>query len=273
MKGFQVPDFSEVKGPDDIMDFAKSHSFPLVIKAIRAGTRSHDRVWIVQTQAEAMKVLSEHGQSGLMVEEHKDILQELVAIVARRPGGNKRVYPISQVINSGGMCREVRSPADIGPHIAKEAREIAMELADYLGTVGVLSVELFLTGDGLVINELAARPHNAGHYTLEGSATSQFDNHVRAILDYPLGPTDVTQPAAATLNVIGEQNCPNPFDNLADALAVEGAHVHLYGKLPVAGSKLGHVTALGPTIEQAREIACRAEAALLGKRFLKGERN
>lgn len=273
MKGFTVPAFAEAKGPDDIIDFASQYSYPIVIKSIRSGNRTQDGVWIVQNQAEAMRVMAEHGARGLMVEEHKEILEELVVIVARRPGGNKRTYPISQFKNCNGMCQEIVTPADIGPHIAKEARTIAENLADELGTVGVLSVELFLTAGGLVINELAARPHNAGHYTIEGCITSQFENHVRAILDFPLGSTQMLDNVAVTLNVVGNREGVNPTNNLAEALAIEGAQVHLYGKIPSIKSKLGHVTALGQTITQARDIASRAEAALLGRRYLKGERN
>ena len=148
-----------------------------------------------------------------------------------------------------------------------EARELSLRLADELDAVGVLAVELFLTTDGLVINELAARPHNAGHVTIEGSPTSQFENHVRAILDLPLGPTWANAPAAVTINVIGGLDGVDPANNLPDALVVEGAQIHLYGKLPRPGRKLGHVTALGDDLEQARELARRAEAALHGRRL------
>ena len=273
IKGYTVPAFSDAKGPDDILDFSNEYGFPLVIKSIRSGDRNQDGVWIVQDQAEAMRVMTEHGARGLMVEEYKEILEELVVIVARRPGGNKRCYPISQVKNVNGVCTEINAPADIGPHIAKEARDIAESLADELGTVGILSVELFLTAGGLVVNELAARPHNAGHFTIEACQTSQFENHVRAILDFPLGPTLMECNAATTINVRGTREGINPANNLSDALAIEGAQVHLYGKLPAPGRKLGHVTALGPTTEHSKDLACRAEAALLGKRYLKGERD
>jgi 5-(carboxyamino)imidazole ribonucleotide synthase len=143
---------------------------------------------------------------------------------------------------------------------------LAQRIADELDAVGVLAVELFLTADGLLVNELAARPHNAGHFTIEGAPTSQFENHIRAVLDLPLGPTWATSPAAATVNVIGGLEHADPSASLSEALAVEGANVHLYGKRTGPGRKLGHVTALGADIDQALEVARRAEAALLGRR-------
>ncbi len=273
MKGYQVPAFAEAKGPDDIIDFAKTHSYPLALKSVRSSTDSQHAVWIVHSEEEALKVMAEHSRVEMMVEQYQEILQELVVIVARRPGGNKRTYPVAQVVNEGGLCRKIQIPADIGPHIAKEARDVSQQIADDLSAVGVISVELFLTAGGLVVNEIAARPHNAGHFTIEGCATSQFENHVRAILDYPLGPTDMIFESATTLNVIGERGCEDPANHIQDALAIEGAHIHLYGKMPAAGSKLGHVTALGQNHEQTDEVAARAEASLLGKRYLKGERN
>ncbi len=271
-KGFVVPGFAELRGPDDLLDFSQKYSYPLVIKSIKAALPGQSGVWIVQDQNEAMRVISEHSATPLMIEEFKPLLGELVAIVARRPGGNKRLYPLAEVFNRDGRCREVHAPATVGANIAAEARELAMAIADEIEAVGVLAVELLLTSNGLVVNELAARPHNAGHLSLEGCPTSQFENHIRAILDLPLGATWLRSKAAVTVNVIGERDGVDPIDNLADALAVEGAHVHLYGKIPAPDSKLGHVTALGDNIEQAREIARRAEAVLMGHRYLKGER-
>ena len=155
------------------------------------------------------------------------------------------------------------------PNIRRQEKITDVDHADreaLFKRAGVLAVELFLTTDGLVVNELAARPHNAGHVTIEGCPTSQFENHVRAVLDLPLGPTWANAPAAVTINVIGGFEYVDPANNLPEALAVEGAQVHLYGKIPRPGRKLGHVTALGDDVDQARELARRAEAFLLGRR-------
>jgi len=264
---FPVPAFSEVRGPDDVFDFSAANGFPVVLKSVRAGLPGQRSVWIVENRSEALRVLSEQADRELMAESYQPIVKELVVLVVRRPGGNSRSYPVAEVVNQDGACLEVRTPAAIGHRVAIEARELSLRLADELDAVGVLAVELFLTTDGLVINELAARPHNAGHVTIEGSPTSQFENHVRAVLDLPLGPTWANAPAAVTMNVIGGLDGIDPANNLPDALVVEGAQVHLYGKLPRPGRKLGHVTALGDDLEQARELARRAEAALHGRRL------
>ena len=266
-RSFPVPVFAELRGPDDLIDFAGVFDWPVVIKAARASKREERSVWIVENRDEGMRVLSEQSHRQLMAETFQHIVKELVVLVVRRPGGNARCYPVTEVIHVDGTLREVRSPAEIGPKIASEAKTLAMKLADELDAVGVLAVELFLTSDGLVVNEVAARPHNAGHVTIEGSPTSQFENHVRGVLDLPLGPTWANAPATVTMNVIGNYDGTDPADHLADALAVEGVHVHLYGKRPARGVKLGHVSAMGDDIEQAREMARRAEAALMGKRL------
>ena len=266
-RGFNVPEFAEVLGPDDAMDFAAKHGYPIVVKTVRAAPPGQRGVWVVQDRHEVMRVLAEFGHLDLMAEEFQDIVKELVVLLVRRPGGNVRFYPIAEVDNQDGQIDEVRAPADLGHRLATEIRDIAGRLANELDAVGVLATEIFLTTEGLIINELAARPHNAGHFTIEGSPTSQFENHVRAVLDLPLGPTWGWHKAAVTINVIGGFDGVDPAGHLPEALAVEGVHVHLYGKQPRSGRKLGHVTAFGDEVEQARELARRAEAALCGRRY------
>lgn len=261
-----IPAFAEVRGPDDVLAFAADHGYPVVLKSVRAGLPGQRGVWIVENQSEALKVVAENATRELMAETFQNIVKELVVLVARRPGGSTRTYAVAEVVNQDGEIREVRTPAAIGPQVAAEAKRLAVDLADEFGAVGILAVELFLTTNGLVINELAARPHNAGHVTIEGCPTSQFENHVRAVLDLPLGPTWANAPAAVTVNVIGGLDGIDPAGHLPEALAVEGAQVHLYGKLPRPGRKLGHVTALGDDLDQARDLARRAEAALHGRR-------
>lgn len=266
-RGYQVPAFAEVRGPDDVFDFANAHGFPVVLKTVRAAPPGEMGVWVVENRAEAMRVLAERSNLELMAEEYQAIVKEMVVLVVRRPGGHARCYPIAETTNQDGAAKEIRMPADIGNRLASEAREIALKLANDFEAVGVLAVEMFLTTEGLVVNELAARPHNAGHLTIESCPTSQFENHVRAVLDLPLGPTWPSAPAAVTINVIGTLDGFDPAQHLPEALAVEGAQIHLYGKLPRPGRKLGHVTALGDDIDQARELARRAEAALHGRRL------
>ncbi len=265
-RGFPVPVFSEVRSPDDLIDFSAVFDWPVVLKSIRAGRPGEKGVWIVENQHEAMAVLSENADRELMAENFQPIIKELVVIVVRRPGGNTRAYPVTETVQTDGVVREIRSPASVGHRVATEAKELATRIADELDAVGVLAVELFLTTEGLVVNELAARPHNAGHHTIESTPTSQFENHVRAVLDLPLGPTWQVAPAAVTMNILGGFDGVDPAEHLSEALSVEGVHVHLYGKRPKPGRKLGHVTALADDHELARDMARRAEAALQGRR-------
>ncbi len=265
-RGYQVPATAEVRSPDDVLDFAATHGYPFAMKTVRAAPPGELGMWMVEDRNEALRVLAARSGQELLAEEHQAIIKELVVLVARRPGGHARCYPITEVTNRDGMVRESRAPADIGHRLATEARQIALDLANQFEAVGVLAVELFLTTEGLVVNELAARPHNAGHMTIESCHVSQFENHVRAVLDLPLGPTWARVPAAATINVIGRIDGFDPAQHLPEALAVEGAHVHLYGKVPKQGRKLGHVTAVADDMEQASALARRAEAALHGRR-------
>lgn len=265
-RGFNVPRFAEVVGPDDVMDFASRFGYPIMVKTVRAAPPGQRGVWRIENHRDAMNVLSQYGELDLMAESYQDIVKELVVLVARRPGGHLRCYPVTEVTNDDGACIEIRAPADIGHRLASDARDVAVRIANEIDAVGILAVEMFLTTEGLVVNELAARPHNAGHFTIEGSPTSQFENHVRAVLDLPLGPTWAVHKAAVTRNVYGTLDGTDPSQHLPEALAVEGAQVHLYGKYPRQGRKLGHVTAFGEDIEEARLVAARAEAALLGRR-------
>ncbi len=265
-RGHQVPPSAEIRGPDDVFDFAASHGYPFVLKTIRAAPPGQLGVWAVETRNEALKILAERPHQELMAEVHQAIIKELVVVVVRRPGGHARAYPIAEVTNRDGLVSEIRAPAAIGHRLASEARQLALNLANEFQAVGVLAVELFLTTEGLVVNELAARPHNAGHMTIESCPTSQFENHVRAVLDLPLGPTWSQVPAAVTINVIGGLEGFDPARHLSEALAVEGASVHLYGKMARPGRKLGHVTAVADDIDQATILARRAEAALHGRR-------
>ena len=162
------------------------------------------------------------------------------------------------------MCREIVAPAPIDAALAAEAQDLAERIAEHIGAVGVLAVELFVSGGRLLVNELALRPHNSGHYTIEGTETSQFEQHLRAVLGLPLGSTALRAPAVVTVNVVGGEDAGDPTQRLAEALAVPGAHIHRYGKAFRPGRKLGHVTVCGDDPGAARDAATRAAAALEG---------
>ena len=196
--------------------------------------------------------------AGILFEEWIPIDREVASIVARRPNGEMAVYPLVETVQVDGICHELRAPAGENDGIIEAAREIAQTIAEAIRLEGLLAVELFVSGGRLIVNELAARPHNSGHFTIEGCRTSQFAQHVRAVLDLPLGDTNLTAPAVATVNVLGGSEPVDPRSRLPAALGVPGCTPHLYGKGYRPGRKLGHVTAIG---EDPDETMARARHA------------
>lgn len=194
-----------------------------------------------------------------IVEEHIDISVELSIIVARSPSGEVVVYPPVQTTQSEGICRYLVMPAPLPGRISKQARDLAESIVVDINATGIVAVEMFLASSGqLLVNELALRPHNSGHATIEASMTSQFQQHLRAVLDWPLGSTDMRVPAAAMVNLIGGEGSTDLLSGLRAALAVPGASIHLYGKDARPGRKLGHITATADSVEEALQNAIRA---------------
>lgn len=259
-----VPDFAVVAGTADVVAFADDHGWPVVIKA-RSGGYDGRGVWVVADERAADEVCQAAAGRALrlLVEAHVDIEQELAVLVARRPSGETAVFPLLQTYQRDGICVEVVSPARVSVAHAAAASELAFRLADSLGVEGLLAVEMFVTAHGLVVNEVALRPHNSGHITIDACPTSQFEQYLRALLDWPLGETRLIAPAAAMVNVLGPADGSNPVDRLARALAVPPARVHLYGKESRPGRKLGHVTALGATPGEALDLARAAAEELV----------
>ncbi|HEX3706166.1 MAG TPA: 5-(carboxyamino)imidazole ribonucleotide synthase [Mycobacteriales bacterium] len=230
---------------------------PYVAKAVSGGYDGRG-VWFV---AEGDKLPT----GDLIFEERVTIVHELAVQVARTPSGKTRCWPVVETVQEDGICVEVIAPAPRLSHtLAAEAQALAVRIADELGVVGVLAVELFEVPGGLLVNELAMRPHNSGHWSIEGSTTSQFEQHLRAVLDWPLGDTRIRTPYAVMVNLIGGSGT-NLAKSLPAALgAVPNCSIHLYGKSARPGRKLGHVTALGSDLDETRERARTAVAVLRG---------
>jgi 5-(carboxyamino)imidazole ribonucleotide synthase len=260
--GFPVPAFGYARELAQVLSFAETHGWPLIAKTPTGGYDGRG-VWTLADAASAARLLDD-VDGGLLLEPQLRIDHELAVLVARTAEGETAVYPVVETVQRDAMCRELLAPAPIAPARAAAARSLARSLAHHCGAVGIVAVELFDTADGLLVNELALRPHNSGHLTIEGCETSQFEQHLRAILGWPLGGTALTAPAVATGNVIGPADGSDPRDRLAAALEVPGAHVHLYGKAPRPGRKLGHVTVCGPDPERCRRTAQFAVAVLEG---------
>jgi len=259
--GAPVPRWAPVESAGDLAVFGAEVGWPVVLKAARGGYDGRG-VWIVD--AEAAGPLAEEllaAGTPLIVEEKVALRRELAVQVARSPFGQVAAYPVVETVQRDGICVEVLAPApDLDADLAVAAQQLAIDLATSLGVVGLLAVELFETADGLVVNELAMRPHNSGHWTIEGARTSQFEQHLRAVLDYPMGDTSLTAPVVVMANVLGGPEGGISIDERLHHLfaAEPGAKVHLYGKQVRPGRKIGHVTVLGDDLDDVRARAARA---------------
>ncbi len=262
--GVPVPAYAVVdEGPgalDAVTGFAAGHGWPVMVKAARGGYDGKG-VWPVADPAAAAAVLT--GVAGqVVVEELLPLQAELAVMVARRPSGAAVAWPAVETAQVGGVCREVLVPGRLHADVLEAASALGQKVAEIADGVGVMAIELFFSEGRLLVNEVATRPHNSGHWTMEGAVTSQFENHVRAVLDLPLGSTAPQHPQVASVNVFGGPDGADPRRLLGRALAVEGAHVHLYGKDARPGRKLGHVTVCGDDPDAVRDRAWSAARAL-----------
>lgn len=227
-------------------------------------------VAVIREAARVESWLEEAGEEGLLVEERLDFVMEVAQMAARRPSGDISVWPLVQTIQQEGACFEVIAPAPLPEgELAAQGASIAAEIASQLGIVGVFAVEMFVVRVGgryqLVINELAMRPHNSAHWTIEGARTSQFEQHLRAVLDLPLGDTSAREPYTVMVNVLGSA-LPDPREAYLQVLATyPNVKMHIYGKEVKPRRKIGHVTASGENLTALRMAAHGAAAMLRGE--------
>jgi len=263
-RGIACPPFAAVASGGEIASFAAVHGWPVVLKAVSGGYDGRG-VWVCGTADEAADVLAHAAGHGLelLAEQFVAFRQELAALVARSPAGQGAAYPVAATVQRDGICHEVLAPAPGLPAGRRaEAQRLALAIAAELGVTGLLAVELFDTADGLLVNELAMRPHNSGHWTIDGARTSQFEQHLRAVLNLPLGVPDRTARHAVMVNVLGGDD-PDLHDRLTHVMAADpGVRVHLYGKVVRPGRKVGHVTVVGDDSAQLRDRARRAASYL-----------
>jgi len=264
--GLPSPRYRLVASLRDVEEFG----FPCVLKTTRGGYDGKG-VWFVETQDDCADAFAAAASTGvrILAEERVDFRRELSALVARSPSGQAAAYPVVASTQVDGICREVVAPApDLAPDLAGRAQEIALRVAGALGVVGVLAVELFETNDGRVlVNELAMRPHNTGHWTQDGAVTSQFENHLRAVLDLPLGSPAPRVRWTVMVNILGgdDPSVGRLFDGYPHALARDPhLRVHLYGKDLRPGRKVGHVNAYGDDLDDCLERARHAAAWFRG---------
>ena len=256
--GLPMPDWARIETAADLQAFLANHGDRAVLKTARGGYDGKG-VRIVRAVSEAQDWLA--AGEPLLAEELVEFRRELAQLVARRPSGDTALWPVVESIQREGVCAEVIAPAPgSAGRIADLAADIALRIAVRLDVVGVLAVELFeTTDDRLVINELAMRPHNTGHWSIDGSTTSQFEQHLRAVLDLPLGATGCREPWSVMVNVLGGPGSGSLTDRYG--LALEGqptVKFHSYGKQSRLGRKVGHVTAVGDDLD---DVVYRARAA------------
>jgi 5-(carboxyamino)imidazole ribonucleotide synthase len=258
--GVACPRYAPVRTAAEVEEFADGQ-WPVVLKAVSGGYDGKG-VWVCETPAGAATVLADAGLAhglDLMAEEYVAFDRELAVLAARSPHRQGAVYPVVQTVQRDGICREVIAPAPgLTPGRRARAQELGLRIAEELGVTGLLAVEMFETDRGLLVNELAMRPHNTGHWTIEGARTSQFEQHLRAVLDLPLGSPAMAAPAAVMANVLGGDDA-DVYDRYIHVMAADPAvKVHMYGKEVRPGRKIGHVTVIG---EDAADLADRARRA------------
>ena len=262
--GMPQPDWAAVSDAAELQDFLDAHGGRAVVKTPRGGYDGKGvRVVSAATEADDwFAALAEDAHGGaLLVEELVDFARELAQQVARRPSGEVRAYPLAATTQRDGVCAEVIAPAPrAGERLERAAAEIGVAVAEGLGVTGMLAVELFETSDDrILINELAMRPHNSGHWTQDGAVTSQFEQHLRAVLDLPLGATDAIAPWTVMINILGGPAEGGLTERFAPAMAAHpSAKIHTYGKDPRPGRKVGHVNVAGDDLD---DVVYEARAA------------
>ena len=258
-RGVPCPRYAAVSSVADVEEFAAG-SWPVVLKAVSGGYDGRG-VWVCASPAAAAEVVA-HGIA-LLAEEFVPFRRELAALVARSPSGQGAAYPVVQTVQVDGICREVIAPAPgLDPEVAAAAQALALRIASSLDVTGLLAVELFETAaGGLLVNELAMRPHNSGHWTIDGARTSQFEQHLRAVLDLPLGSCALSGPFTVMANLLGGTD-PDIYDRYIHVMAADPAvKVHFYGKEVRPGRKIGHVTIVGDSASDLGEVRARARRA------------
>jgi 5-(carboxyamino)imidazole ribonucleotide synthase len=269
------PAWAQARTVADVEDFAARTGWPIVAKTPRGGYDGKG-VRVISTVADIADWLDAVGgdgplRDGVLLEERVDFVRELAVLIARSPSDQAAAWPVVETVQTDSICTEVIAPApDLDPHLAALATEAGLRIASQLGVTGVFAVEMFEVRDpetgrpGYVVNELAMRPHNSGHWSMDGAVTGQFEQHLRAVLDLPLGAPAAREPHTVMANVLGG-DYPELYPAYRHIMARDpGLKVHLYGKSVRPGRKIGHVNVSGTDLADLRERARHAAAYLAG---------
>ncbi len=261
--GLPVADFVEITDTASAEKALNDFGGKMLIK-MRHGAYDGRGNEVVSNPEELKRALKAFAGKQLYAEKFVPFKKELAVMVARGMNGQTAIYPVVETIQERNICTTVMAPADISPAAAEKARQVAIDVANHLEGAGVFGIEMFLTEDDrILINEIAPRVHNSGHYTIEACRTSQFEQHIRAVTGLPLGPTDMIVPAAVMINILGEHDGETKPEGIDKAAKDPHTKVHLYGKSPTKiDRKMGHITATGQTVEEALERAQKARGAI-----------
>jgi len=251
-----ISDFCKVDSKQDIVTFAGKYSYPVMLKSRTMGYDGKGNFEISSEKdiEEAYKVLSGRGE--LMCERFVRFEKEIATQAVRSKSGEIKVYPVVETVQKSHVCNLVIASRNSFNEITDRVKEIAEKILTETNYTGVMGIEMFMTGDEILVNELAPRVHNSGHYTIEGSHTSQFENHIRAVLDMPLGDTSLKSEYAVMINILGERDCKAETKGFNEVLKDQNSYIHIYGKRETRkGRKMGHVTVLGDSLEAAISTA------------------
>ena len=258
--GAPVPRWRVVASVPEAQEFVREVGFPIIVKTTRGGYDGKG-VWRIEDVSELASVMAGPLPAGAewLIEEAVPFIQELSAQVARSPSGQTVAYPVVRTLQVNGICSEVVAPAPgLSDERAVQAQRVALDVAGALNVTGMLAVEMFDTGDSILVNELAMRPHNSGHWSIEGAMTSQFENHLRAVLDLPLGAPHMRSPVVVMVNILGG-DVGDLYSAYRHVFARDpGLKVHLYGKEVRPGRKVGHVTVVGEDVDRLLQRARHA---------------
>tara|TARA_B110000014_G_C20090844_1_gene571055 strand:+ start:180 stop:1334 length:1155 start_codon:yes stop_codon:yes gene_type:complete len=255
--GISVAPFAKIESKNDIILEAKKLGWPIILKKRRNGYDGKGNATIHDKKDidAAWDKLDGENQE-LYVESFCNFSSELAVMITRSTNGEIATYPIVESIQKNHICHKVKAPADINKITASKALELSIKAVETIDGVGSFGIEMFYKDNEIILNEMAPRVHNSGHYTIEACQCSQFENHIRAILGLPLGSTKMIAPAAVMVNILGDKNGSGYPNGIEDAFKIDNAHIHIYGKkTSTIGRKMGHVTALGSTINEAEKTA------------------
>lgn len=258
-----VAEFKSVETADDIKETAGEFGYPLLLKA-REDAYDGKGNFVIKTEKDIEEGLEKLNGRKLYVEKFVPFVKELAVMVARSTNGEIKSYPVVETNHKNNILHTVLVPALVEKSITKKAQEFAISVVKHLHGAGVFGIEMFLTKNGdVLVNEIAPRVHNSGHYTIEACKTSQFENHIRAITGMPIGDTDLIVPAAVMINVLGERHGPAEAKGLEKIMEMPNVSVHIYGKKETKlERKMGHITVVGKTVKECLEIAEHARKIL-----------